>query len=246
MRKKAILPKIDIIKELTVLSKAGFVKSLRKGNTGVGYTLETILGIKENNEGEPDFIFKETPIELKSQREHSSSNVTLFTFEPPRGTKKDFVDLKLLRRFGYIAKGRKNLYITMRFGEFNQQGFGLDITNGHLLIIHKEVGLIWDYPLDYLIGKIRKKLSHKLLVVTAKSKEESGKEYFHYLKANFYSHVTENGFIELIKNKDIVVEFRMHIGVRSNGNEWARNHGTPFRINLRNIDKLFSKKEKVL
>ena len=42
----------------------GYVVSLRNGNTGIGYTLETLLGLEENNLKTPDF----GDIELKSQR----------------------------------------------------------------------------------------------------------------------------------------------------------------------------------
>lgn len=54
-----------IIEKLAVVKKRGFVKSLRKGPTGIGKTLETLLNIKENNISNPDF----GKIELKAQRE---------------------------------------------------------------------------------------------------------------------------------------------------------------------------------
>ena len=208
--------------------------------------METILEIKENNDAEPDFLFDGTPVELKAQREHTSSNITLFTLEPPRGTKGKFKDLQLLRRFGYIRDGRKNLYITMQIDNSNPQGFKLKLDDSEkLLIIHDKEGIIWRYPIHYLFAKIKKKLSHKVLLVTAESKDADGKEFFHYKKADLFSEVTEKGFIELIKSNSLVVEFRMHIGVK-NGREWARNHGTAFRLNLRHLDKLFSKRENIL
>ncbi|HHS95380.1 MAG TPA: hypothetical protein ENJ45_02235, partial [Phaeodactylibacter sp.] len=53
-----------------------FIPSLRKGPTGVGYTLETNLGIKENNISEPDI----ENIELKAHRAKGNNLITLFTF----------------------------------------------------------------------------------------------------------------------------------------------------------------------
>lgn len=240
------LPEIDIVEELNKISKQGFIKSLRANDTGVGYTLERILGIKENNDAEPDFLFNGTPVELKSQREHTSSNITLFTLEPPRGTKKEFADLKLLNKHGYISDGRKNLYITMQMDSCNPQGFKLELQDKNLLIVHSNGDIIWIYPLEYILAKIKKKLSHKVLLVTAESKEENGKELFHYKKADMYSEVTGENFIELIKSCAMVLEFRMHVGVKDNGKEWPRNHGTAFRLNLRYLDKLFLKKERIL
>lgn len=54
----------EIRKKLTAIKKMGFVKTLRKGPTGIGYTLETLLEIDENNISSPDF----GEIELKAQR----------------------------------------------------------------------------------------------------------------------------------------------------------------------------------
>ena len=45
----------EIKKRLTAIKKMGYVKSLRKGPTGIGYTLETLLEIDENNISSPDF-----------------------------------------------------------------------------------------------------------------------------------------------------------------------------------------------
>ena len=238
------LPEIDISKELVRIKNLGFIKTKRMGNTGVGHTLENNLGIKENNEGEPDFTLNGEPVELKAQREQTSSNITLFTLEPPRKTKGKFKDINLLKQYGYLDEdGRKNLYITMKLNEFNAQGFGLAIDKDNLKIVHNVQGVIWIYPLTYLLSKVRLKLSHKVLLVTAKCKIIEGKEFFLYDNANLFWGISDKGFLELIKQGDLVVEFRMHI--KGNGTT-ARNHGTPFRLNSRNMDKLFSNKRKIL
>ena len=237
------LRQIDIEKELKTISKLGFLKSLRKDDTGVGYTLETLLKIKENNDAEPDFIFNGIPVELKTQREHTSSNITLFTLEPPRGTKGKFKDIELLKKYGYVRDGRTNLYVTMAVGELcNPQGFKLELNDKTLLITHSKDGIIWTYPIEYIVAKIKKKLSHKVLLVTAEAKVINEEEHFHYKKAELFSNVTEKGFIDLIRAKSLVIEFRMHI----NSKGGARNHGTPFRINLRHLDKLFANRKKIL
>lgn len=55
--------------KLKMIKDMGWVASKRKGNTGIGYTLETFLGIKENNLKDPDF----GDVELKSQRKDVSN-----------------------------------------------------------------------------------------------------------------------------------------------------------------------------
>lgn len=70
---------MDIVQlkdRLSEIKQMGFVVSLRRSNTGIGYTLETLLGLEENNLKTPDF----GDIELKSQRNGVSNRVTMFTF----------------------------------------------------------------------------------------------------------------------------------------------------------------------
>jgi hypothetical protein len=87
MNYKEFLNRIREIKQL------GYVKSHRKGDTGIGKTLEDLLGITENNIACPDFSI----YELKSGRKDSTSMLTLFTKTPmPKGAIK-----KLLEVFGY-------------------------------------------------------------------------------------------------------------------------------------------------
>ena len=62
--------------KLSEINQMGYVVSLRKSNTGIGYTLETLLGLEENNLKTPDF----GDIELKSHRNGVSNRVTMFTF----------------------------------------------------------------------------------------------------------------------------------------------------------------------
>ncbi|MDR1593690.1 MAG: MvaI/BcnI family restriction endonuclease, partial [Prevotellaceae bacterium] len=68
------------IKEFTYkfkqIKELGFVSTLRKGPTGIGYTLETLLGINENNNAQPDI----DGAELKAHRTKGNSLITLFTF----------------------------------------------------------------------------------------------------------------------------------------------------------------------
>ena len=84
-------------KKLMELSTFGFIESHRKGDTGVGKTLEDRLGIVENNISGPDFGCGSNLYELKSGRRQSNTMVTLFTKTPsPKGAIKELVE-----NFGY-------------------------------------------------------------------------------------------------------------------------------------------------
>jgi len=74
----------------------GYIKTHRIGDTGIGKTLEDLLGISENNIAGPDFDI----YELKSARKLTSSMLTLFTKVPqPKGANKTLLEL-----FGYRAR----------------------------------------------------------------------------------------------------------------------------------------------
>ena len=57
----------------------GFVRSERLGATGIGYTLETLLGISENNDAKPD-IFNFFKFVFKFQNIHLISFYDFFYF----------------------------------------------------------------------------------------------------------------------------------------------------------------------
>ncbi len=79
---------------LVNLKERGFLPSMRSGNTGIGYTLETLLGVDENNLRLPDL----GEIELKAQRRNATNRITLFTFN--RGVWQ-MRQADVLRQYGY-------------------------------------------------------------------------------------------------------------------------------------------------
>lgn len=105
------IPEIDIKKKLKEISNKGFIESLRKSDTGIGFTLETEMGIKENNLKNEDFTYNGEKVELKTQRKGTTSNITLFTKEPIKG---DIGDRQFIDRHGYKnGHERRALKITL-------------------------------------------------------------------------------------------------------------------------------------
>ena len=105
---------INELKErLSALRQRGYVVSLRKGNTGIGYTLETLLEVDENNLHTPDL----GEVELKSQRKGVSNRITLFTFNcgawklPQKQSLKDMAMWTLTVETLYTALCPANLTI---------------------------------------------------------------------------------------------------------------------------------------
>ncbi len=236
----ATLKDIDIKKVLPEISKKGFIKSLRKDNTGIGYTLETVMDIKENNLGEPDLSYKGIPVEMKAQRKHASSNITLITKSPHWSP----VTAKgIIEKYGYKdTQGRQGLKVTLKVTEFNTQGLKLEVTNGNLNIVHKKDGVICYFVIDELMEKLKTKLFENLLLVFADTKVEDGVEWFHYNNSILLTELSNDGFKRLLNEGLMVWEFRMHI--KESGS--VRDHGAGFRLNKRHIDQLYAKKEKIM
>lgn len=88
--------------KLRDIKKQGFIKSKRESNTEIGYTLETLLGIKVNNIKLPDLC----KIELKSKRKNVSTFVTMFTFNS--GVWK-IHQSDVLKKYGYNTSVQNNL-----------------------------------------------------------------------------------------------------------------------------------------
>lgn len=99
-----LFKKEELIREIRKIFEAGWVKSVKKtidkrNDGAVGNTLESLLGIKENNLPLPNA----REWELKGQRKHTSSLLTIKHIEPsPTGAK--IVSSVLLPLYGWKHK----------------------------------------------------------------------------------------------------------------------------------------------
>lgn len=232
------VPEIDIHSRLKEISKMGFVKSLRKSDTGIGFTLEKLMGIRENNVKNEDFTYLGSLVELKAQRQSTTSNITLFTKEPEKGKIKDGM---LIQRYGYKnGQGRNALKITLNTKEFTPQQLKLSIDKkeAKIIVVHKKDGRLWFWDANQLASKIS-----NLLLVFAETKKLKGLEYFHFNEAYYFTHFKNEAFFDLLEHGEIVVDLRMH--VRQNGT--VRNHGTAFRIaDIKDVEQCYEKRGRIV
>jgi len=237
MRNQGILPEVDIKKKIPEVERMGFVEALKGSDTGIGFTYETLLGIPENNRKGPDFTYLGDEVELKTQRRGTSANLTLFTKEP---SIRDIKDVPLMQKYGYQDKsGRLGLKPDCMFGQFNPQNLSLTINeDDSISLIDKEGYKPWTWIPEDISSKF-----NFLLLAFADSKKENKKEYFHFNEAYYLKNFEKKKFLELIKNKKIVINLRMH--QKTSGG--SRNHGTGFRINsIEDWMKCYKKKEKII
>lgn len=220
----------ELKKRLKNLRDRGFIKSLRIHNTGIGHTLEQLLGLPENNIALPDL----GRLELKSQRAESSSLITLFTKRPD-----DALNAKLLDRLGYPRKsnGLRVLHQTITAGHKNRQGFELFNKRNRLVILKNK-----KYVFSYNKGKLKRIFDRKIgkgvvLVLSASKKTTGAREIFHYQEAYL---VKGGDFEKFLDN----LYYDIRIGRYPDGR--PHDHGSAFRIKKSSLKKIFKIYKKLI
>ena len=94
-------------------------------DTGIGRTVESVLGIPMNDSKQPDY----KGIELKSKREKAKVRSNLFTQSPNWPLSKLKNGKAIVDKYGYIPKNytHKCLHVTLSTLKPNPQGLGLNV-----------------------------------------------------------------------------------------------------------------------
>lgn len=228
----------DFINRFTEIKNTGWITTHRAGDTGVGKTLEDLLGITENNNNAPDFG---KVYELKALRINSNCKLTLFASNPlPRGANTKLRDNYGYRR-PYLPSKKNILNINLSVNDITKiantgLSIGLKIENDRLNIINKNNEVLAYWPKDRLEKAFNNKYKKTLVLVFADSRRTGKDEQFLFHTVKTLSDFTFNGFSNLLQDGFIEVEPR--IGVHSDMTPHDR--GTAFRIQERYLDRLFS------
>jgi len=228
----------EFVRRLQEIEQLGYVETHRAGNTGIGKTLEDLLGIEENNVPGPDAV----GVELKSTRRQSHNLTTLFTKEPPRN-QRELWNQDLVRELGYVdSKDRQALKVTIEPDVPNSQGFFLSYDETSVSVTHEDYGICATYPLGFLQETFEGKMP-ELVMVIADAKKIDGREHFHYNEAYHLDGFDGSHFLQLMRDGVITLDLRMH--VKDSGN--IRNRGTAWRIMDDNrLDEAFAERTSLL
>lgn len=247
-----LLTKQQVISLLQELAKSGWIKSLRPLNAGgIGNTLDSLLGLPENNLPIQDTA----QWEMKTHRIGSSALLTLFHMEPePRDQK--IVTSLLLPRYGWPDQSRKNelsFRQTLQVSHSTDRGFGIlvDRSNEKVTVYfdktlvdprHKEWlnsvtsrgGLAQLNPQPYWQFKgLFLKASVKLLNtfhVEAETRRTKKEEYFKLARVLVLQGFDPDRFVLALEKGDLLVDF----DARSH-----HNHGTKFRLRQDAVPNLY-------
>lgn len=245
--------KDKIISRFHTIKKLGYVKSHRRNNTGIGKTFEDYIGVVENNIDKPDLF----GFEIKSHREIAQSYVTLFTKSPsfPKGA-----NAYLKEKFGMPYDENpelKKLHTSMFANKANSYAgkYAFQLINDaddkciYIAVFSvrtkKLINSTCGYTYDDLKKVLKKKLKNLFYVTAETKKDKSGSEYFYFNKADIYEKPSFEKFLNLIDKGLIMYDIR--IGSYQSGKNYgkAHDHGSGFRIQEKNLNKLYSAHEKV-
>lgn len=240
--------KNKIIAEFRRIKNLGFIKSTRKNNTGIGKTFEDCLGVRENNLKDPDF----EGIEIKSQRQATSSYITLFTKCPSHPKRANSYLRETFGKPDNKFPKIKVLHTSMFGNRFNtylgKYGFKLraEIIEKKLMLevkslLGKELiaeSIYWTF--DDLKICIDRKLS-SLFVVLADTKKIDNIEHFHFTKAIVYQNLQFDKFLKAINGGAIMFDIRIGAYKTRGRKNFGKthDHGSGFRIKRDKLPMLF-------
>lgn len=183
------------------LKKQGWVKSKRRGPTGVGHTLEQLTGLKENNISSPDL----GDVELKAHRINSSSMITLFTFNRKVWKMKP---LEAVRSYGTKDKnGRLGLYFTMSLKP-NSTGLFLLVEHDAISVRHISGKIVAVWQIEALAKQFAKKVP-ALLLVSAFSEMRGDDEWFKYDCARLLTGTSPEIIRNQIEAENVLFDLRL-------------------------------------
>ena len=186
-------------------------------DTGIGRTVETLLGIPMNASKQPDY----KGIELKSSRERAKVRSSLFTQAPDWELSMLKSGREIVERYGYVPKGydHKTLHVTLSSLRPNQQGMGLNVNYAREVLEANEYSLernargLFDKRSDIAVWQLMN--LHRWLLVKhretfwleVESRKADGREFFRVRRLEHTKNPLPAQFDVLLEQGKVTVDF---------------------------------------
>ncbi|MBC3616597.1 MvaI/BcnI family restriction endonuclease [Vibrio metschnikovii] len=222
---------MELLELLKELAKAPY-PAQRKGDTAVGYTLETNLGITANSSKLPDY----KGIEIKSGR-GVKTRTTLFAQVADWELSPCKKSAEILNKYGYERDDDFKLYCTISTKQENQQGlsFIYDQAKDELQEWYKKTDLVAVWPGKLLRSRLKEKHAETFWV-EAKSEVIDGVEHFQLVKVTHTKFPIISQLMPLIQSGVITMD---HLIKRNGKTNRVSEKGPLFKIHKSNLDLLF-------
>lgn len=236
---------IELLDKIRHIHNMGYIPSITSGDSGVGDTLESALGIQRNNIQAPDY----KGIELKATRLSRAGNKraptrnTLFTKVPDEG----MTYHQIIDNFGKWqvprnqTEPRLQLYETFRVSRPNAYDLQLDvdINNDRLVMLHVNPNCSRNYVSSWILTNLKQILltkHHETFWVKADAIMQNGIEYFRYDKILHTKNPNTSLIAPLLETDKITVDLAAHY---EPDGKW-RDHGMLFKMKPDDITLLLS------
>ena len=231
---------LDMIRDV---SSRGFVRTLRPGDTGVGMTLETLLGINANTRKAPDY--KGIELKAKRLRKGKANRVTLFSQAPDWKLSPIGSAWNLLSTYGYERDGKLRLNHEMNATAPNSIGFFLEVDAAHDWLKQNYQDpdtAATRHVTTWEMEKLRNRLKEKhpqTFWVSARCRGKGASEEFHYVQVEHTRQPKVRNFDALLEGGVISVDYLMS----QKGHQRVRDHGYLFKMHSADFPALFPPSE---
>ncbi|WP_197475001.1 MvaI/BcnI family restriction endonuclease [Oleiphilus sp. HI0079] len=234
----------ELLEMLSDISARQFIPTMRRGDTGVGFTLESLLGIEANSSKAPDF----RGIELKTSRARKQTNkqTTVFSQVPNWSMSNLKGSKDILDKHGRFnpQKERRQLFHEISCIKPNSYGLQLALqdNNDTLAQIYvpdplnqnkKEKDVIW--MMDKLVERVEEK--HKeTMWIAAETKGKGASEEFWY-KSVTHTTGTDSAVLPILLESGAMT---VHYLIRETPTGGAKDQGYLFKLAAKHLPTLFA------
>lgn len=217
-------PLSDFLERFDQISRMGWVDSLRDGDTGIGYTFETLVGVKENNDRGADFKGIEIKCKQKKSLGSGSGKINLFQQSPSWEKGGSALErLKLLGRRD--SEGLYSCYSQVTT-QRNNIDLWLDVQSTLNQIDLRKGDDRFGFWLHSVLSSRLSEKHARAVFVKAQVAKSNGKQRFIYDELVYCEKPSIKKFTDLVQDRRLVFEFLM--SERIGGK--VRNHGYPWRL----------------
>ncbi|TAA71930.1 MvaI/BcnI family restriction endonuclease [Planococcus salinarum] len=224
---KEITPLDELMELFENVSAQGFIENKKDGDTGIGFTFETLLGIKSNSSKTPDYKGIEIKCsrskKSKEKRTSPSGKQTLFSLIPNWDTVSS--RRGLIERYGVDdpLKNRTSIYCTIKILP-NSYGWNLEIDEeSHIIYVCNRGQRVVYYTMDDLRDALESKHRESVFITAETRLNGNNKEEFHYDSLTHCREVLFSEYLALIRENLAGLDFAIHMKdgkVRDHGFLW--------------------------
>ncbi len=210
------------------------LKSIMKGDTAIGMTIEHALGIPPNSSQSPDY----KGIELKSARSKKSKNRDNLFGKVPNWELSNLKSTEeIINKYGYEREGHLKLNCTLSSNSYNSQGLRLVVDLDKDIVIEEHIndGIVVCWEGQVLRETLLKK-HYQTFWISAKVQTINGDEYFELKEFIHTKNPLIHQLLPLIQQGVVTID---HLIKRKNLIGRAEDKGPLFKIKPNCLGMLF-------